>query len=86
MKRQRNDPQLKEQEENPERLNKETEIISLPDIEFQKEVIKMLTELRKITNINTDHCNKTLLTINMTQSKIDNSISEIKSNLQAMNS
>ena len=46
----------------------------------------MPIELRKIISINADHCNKELEIIAMNQSKIDNSISEIKSNLKAMNS
>ena len=31
------------------------QVISLPDTEFKKLVIKMLTELRKSININVDH-------------------------------
>lgn len=50
----------------------------LPDIKFKKEVIEMLSKLRKIVDINAGHCNKSLETIKMTQSKIDNAISEIK--------
>lgn len=46
----------------------------------------MLIEFNKIIKINLHHLNKELETINMTQSTIDNSISEIKSNLEAMNS
>ena len=33
---------------------------SLSDTELKKEVINILTELRKIIDINTDHCNKEL--------------------------
>ena len=39
--------------------NKELEINSLPDTEFKKLVIKMLTELRKRIDLNTDYFNKT---------------------------
>ena len=46
----------------------------------------MLTELRKIIDRNADHCNKELETTKMKQSKIDNSISKTKSNLEVMNS
>ena len=46
----------------------------------------MLKELRKIINRNSEHCNKELETIKMKQSKTDNSISEIKTNLKTMNS
>ena len=45
----------------------------------------MQAELRKIVNVNTDNFNKELETIKMTHSKIDNSTSEIKSNLEATN-
>ena len=45
----------------------------------------MLTELRKIINGNTEHCNKVLETIKNKQSKIDNSTAKIKNNLEAMN-
>ena len=60
MKRQRNYSQLKEQVKSPERTNNETEFISLLHPKFKKEVIKVLTELRKIIDRNADHCNKKL--------------------------
>ena len=47
-------------------------------------VIKMLTKLRKITDIKIDHSNKELATIKKKKSKIDHSISEIISNLEPM--
>ena len=46
----------------------------------------MLKELRKIIDRNADHCNKELETIKMNQSKVVNSIDEIKTSLEAMNS
>ena len=46
----------------------------------------MLKKLRKIIDRNTDHCNKDLETIKVNQSKLLNSIAEIKNNLEAMNS
>ena len=46
----------------------------------------MLTELRKIIDRNADPCNKKVETIKMNQSKTDNSIAEIKTNLEEMNS
>ena len=45
----------------------------------------MPAKLRKTSNINTDHFNMQLETTEMTQSKIDNSVSEIKNLLEAMN-
>lgn len=46
----------------------------------------MLTGLRKIINRNAGHCNKEQETIKMNQSKLDNSIAEIKTHLETMNS
>ena len=60
MKKQRNYFQLKEQEKSPKKINNEIELTSVPDSEFKKLVIQMLTELIKIININADHCNKEL--------------------------
>ena len=71
MKRQGNYSQLKEQEKFHERTNNGTELSSLLDLEFKKEVIKMLDETTKIININADHYNKEQETIKMNQSKID---------------
>ena len=62
-------------------------IICLPETEFKKLVKKILrTELRKSINRNKAHFNKELETVKKTQSIIDNSISEIKSTLEAKNS
>ena len=44
----------------------------------------MLKELRKIIDRNADHCKKELKTIKMNQSKLDNSIAEIKTDLEVM--
>lgn len=46
----------------------------------------MLTELRKIIDRNPDHCNKELETLKRIQSKLDNLIAKIKTNLEAMSS
>ena len=51
MKKQRNYSQLKEQELSPERTNDETDLTSLLDIEFKKEVIKKVKELRLSTEM-----------------------------------
>lgn len=60
MKRQRKYSQLKEQEKTLENINNGIMIISLPKNEFKKLVIKILTQLRMITNINKNHVNKEL--------------------------
>ena len=46
----------------------------------------MLTKLSHIISLNADHWKKELATIKMNKPKIYHSISEIKSNLEAMNS
>ena len=61
MKKQRNFSQLEEQN-SPERTNNETDLSSLLDLKFKKEVIKMLNELWKTIDRNADHCNKELKT------------------------
>ena len=83
MEKQRKHSQLKEKK-SPERTNNETDLSSLPDSTFKKEVIKMLKELRKAVNRNADHCNKETETIKRSQSKLDNSIVEMKTKLKAI--
>ena len=73
MRKQRNCSQLKEQERSPKITNNEAQLTSLLDYEFKKAVVKILTELRKTVDRNTDHCNKELEIIKMNQSKLDNS-------------
>ena len=43
----------------------------------------MLKELRKCIYRSADHCNKELETIRRNQSKLDNSIAEMKADLKA---
>ena len=64
----------KEQENLPERINNETDLSSLPDYKFKKEVIKMLTKERNAIDRNADHHNKIPETIKRSQPKLDNSI------------
>ena len=47
MKKERKHSQLKDQEYSPERTNNETDLFSLTDTKFKKEVMKILKELRK---------------------------------------
>ena len=49
MKKQRNHSKLKEQEKSPERTNNETDLSSLPDPKFKREVIKTLKELESLS-------------------------------------
>ena len=46
MKKLRNHSQLKEQENSHKTANNETELCSLTDIEFKREIVKILKELR----------------------------------------
>ena len=46
MKKLRNHFQLKEQENSPEGANNETDLCSLIDTKFKKEIVKILKELR----------------------------------------
>ena len=46
MKKLRNDSQLKEQENSPEAPNNETDLCSLPDTKFNKEIVKIRKGLR----------------------------------------
>ena len=71
MKKQRKHSQLKEQE-NFERSNNETDFSSLLDLEFKREVIKILKVLRKTIDRNAHHCIKELETIKRNQSKLEN--------------
>ena len=41
MKKQRSHPQLKDQENSPERTKKDTDLFSLIDTEFKKEIMKI---------------------------------------------
>ena len=84
MKEKRNYCQLKEQEKSLERTHNETHITNPVDPEFKKEIKKVLTELRKFINRNTDHSSKVVETIQRNQSKLNNLTVEIKINLEAM--
>ena len=74
MEKQKNHYQLKDQEHSPESRNNETDLFSLIDTEFKKEVMKILKVLRKNIERNADHCNKELENIKMNKSKLDNQL------------
>ena len=58
MKKFRNHSQLKEQETSSEAANNETDLCSLIDTEFKREIVKILKELRADINNNADHFRK----------------------------
>ena len=54
MKKLRNHSQLKEEENSPKAVNSETQICSLTAMEFKREILKILKELREDMNCNAD--------------------------------
>ena len=79
MKKLRNHSHLKEQENSPEGANDERDLWSLTDAEFQKEIVKILKELR--TNMKelranmdskADYFIKELENIRRSQEKLEN--------------
>ena len=80
MEKLRNHSQLKEPENSPEGANNETDLWSLTDTEFQKEIVKILKELRTNMkelrvdiNSNADYFRKELGNIRRSQEKSENS-------------
>ena len=72
-----NHPQSKEQENSPEAANSETDLCSLTDIAFKRELVKILKELklnikelRADTNNNADSFRKELETIRRSRFKL----------------
>ena len=65
MKKQRNHSQLKDQGNSPERTNNETDLFTLIDTDFKKEIMKILKELRKAIYRNAEYCRKELETIKL---------------------
>ena len=86
MKKLRNHSQLKEQENSPEAANNETDLCSLTDIEFKREIVKILKELREDMNSNADSFRKELENIRRSQEKLENSFAEMQTELKAIKS
>ena len=77
MKKLRNYSQLKEQENSPEAANNETELCSLIDTEFKREIVKIpkylrvnMKELKADINSKADYFRKDLENISRSQGKI----------------
>ena len=92
MKKLRNHSQLKEQNSH-EAANNETDLCSLTDTEFKREVVKILKEFRlKIKelkadiNSKADYFRKTLENIRRNQEKLENSFAEMQTDLKALKS
>ena len=87
MKKQRNHSQLKDQENSPERTMRQTDLFSLIDTDFKKEIMKILKELRNAIDRNAEYCKKELETIKRNQKNFKtHSFAKMKTELKAMNS
>uniref|UniRef100_A0A8D1JIJ0 L1 transposable element RRM domain-containing protein n=1 Tax=Sus scrofa TaxID=9823 RepID=A0A8D1JIJ0_PIG len=84
MKKLGNHPQLLQQENSPNALNNETDLCSLIDLEFKKEIGKILKELREDMTSNADALRKELENIRRSQEKLGNSFAEIQTELGAV--
>ena len=84
MKKLINHSQLKEQENSTKAENNETDLCSLTDIEFKREIVKILKELREDMNSNADSLRKKLENIRRRQEKLENSFAEIQTELRAV--
>ena len=82
MKKHRNHSQLKQQENSPKADNSETDLCSLTDIEFKREVLKILKDLRENMN-NADSLRKELENMR-SKEKLENSFAEIQTELKAI--
>ena len=76
--------QLKQQENSPKAVNKETDLCSLTDLEFKREIVKILKELREDMNSNADSLRKKLENIRRRQEKLENSFAEIQTEGKAI--
>ena len=86
MKKLRNHSQLKEQENSPEAANNETDLCSLIDTEFKREIVKILKELRGDLNSNADSLRKELENIRRSQEKLENSFADTQTELKPIKS
>ena len=84
--KQRNHSQLKDQEHSPERTNNEADLFNMIDTDFKQEIMKILKELRRGINGNTEYRKKKLETRKRNKEKLENSFAEIKAELKSMNS
>ena len=86
MKKHRDHSQLKQEENCPEEVNNETDLWSLRDSKFKKEIMKMLKELRMDISSNADCFKKEIETIRRSQERIENLFAEMQAELNASNS
>ena len=67
IKKLRNHPQLNQQEISSKAVNNKTDLCSLTDLEFKREIVKILKELREDMNSNADTLRKELENIRRSQ-------------------
>lgn len=84
MKKLGNHPQLNQQENSPKTVNNETDLCSLTDLEFKREIVKTLKELREDMNSNADTLRKELENIRRSQEKLETSFAEMQTELRAV--
>ena len=84
MKKLRNHLQLNQQENSPKAVNNETDLCSLTDLEFKRETVKILKELREDMNSNADSLRKELENIRRSQEKLKHSFAEMQTELGAV--
>ena len=84
MKKLRNHSQLKQEENSPKAINKETDFCSLTEFEFKRKIVKTLKKLREDMNSNADSLRKELENIRRSQDKLENSFAEIHTELKAI--
>ena len=86
MKKLRNHPQSNQQENSPKTVNNETDLCSLTDLEFKREIVKILKELREDMNSNADSFRKELENIGRNIEKLEDSFAEMQTELKALKS
>ena len=84
MKKLRNHPQSNQQENSPKTVNNETDLCSQTDLEFKREILKILKELREDMNSNADTLRKELENIRRSQEKLEHSFAEMQTELRAV--
>ena len=85
MKKLRNHPQSNQQENSPQTVNNETDLCRLTDLEFKREIGKILKELREDMNSNADALRKEQENMR-SQEKLENSFAEMQTELKALKS
>ena len=78
MKKHRNHSQLKQQENSPKVINNETDLCSLTEFEFKREIVKILKEIRDDINSNADSFRKELENTRRSEEKLENLFARYK--------